>query len=78
MRIEVGDIVRVIAPFPDGCSDYTFGDVGVVTEIDSGNYLVVSKTNKYHYGLDQITLAKSYDIADAFRDIIYPVKDYVV
>ena len=68
MRITEGDIVRIIAPFPDGCAEYVFNKIGAVTEVNGAYYKVkVDEFNTHRYNADQIVLAKPYEMADALR-----------
>lgn len=64
--IKVGDIVSVTAKNPSGSSQITFGNIGVVTEIEDGDYKVHTESTDYWYGKDQIRLATKSEIKVAF------------
>lgn len=53
--INVNDMVRIIASFPNGAIENVFGETGRVIEIKSGGlFRVLTKHNAYLFDASQI------------------------
>ena len=57
--MKFGDLVMVITDYPDGSTDYTYGNVGVISKIENHvtygpDYTVHTMSSDYMYGEDQI------------------------
>ena len=65
--IGIGTIVKVTVEHPDGSTENTEGNIGVVSEIESFNneldYTVHTMDSDYVYGIDQIREATPEEIS---------------
>ena len=73
---EVGTIVKVIADSPDGSTEKTKGNIGIITRIeiflekDEVDYTVSNKSSDYLYAEEQLTEATVDEIKAELKRLL--------
>ena len=66
--MKFGSSVKVIVDHPDGSTENTFGEIGVITTvIDNFDFEVHNHSGDYWYGADQIRELTDEECREALR-----------